>query len=109
MIYTSTHYPHFCRTYKCTLLKQVIDETTSLPDALTVIEKAKESIQELESLLPASTNTNFRERLVAHLEENADEDFRLKARELLVLYETVFGVKDVIDESFENQGGSYSR
>lgn len=82
-----------------------MDETTSLPIALTIIEKAKESIQELESRLPASLNTNFRERLVAHMEENADEDFRLKARALLVLYEKVFGVKDVMDESFEDQGG----
>ena len=76
-----------------------MDESTSLPDALTMISQAKESIHELERLLPASPNANFRERLVDHLEESADEEFRLKARALLVLYETVFGVKDVIDES----------
>jgi hypothetical protein len=102
-IYTLPHYPHFCRTYKCTLLKQVMDETTSLPGALTVIEKTKEAIQELEGLLPPSPNANFRERLVAHLEENADEEFRLKARALLVLYEKVFGVKGVIDDPFEDE------
>lgn len=108
-IYTSPDYPHFCRTYKCTLLKQVLDETTSLPDALEIIRQAKASIHELEMLLPASSNPNFRERLVAHLEQNADENFRLKARALFALYEKVFGVKDVIDEPFEDQGGSYSK
>ena len=80
-----------------------MDETTSLPAALTVIETAKESIQELESLLPPSPNPNFRERLVEHLEEKADADFRLKSRALLVLYKKVFGVEDVIDESFEGE------
>jgi hypothetical protein len=80
-----------------------MDETTSLPGALTVIEKTKEAIQELEGLLPPSPNANFRERLVAHLEENADEEFRLKARALLVLYEKVFGVKGVIDDPFEDE------
>ena len=97
-IYTSPQYPHFCRTYKCKLLKQVLDETTTLPNALTVIEQAKESIHEVEGLLPPSPNANFRERLVAHLEENADAEFRLKARALLNLYEKVFGVKDVVDK-----------
>ncbi|HET9907682.1 MAG TPA: hypothetical protein VFQ23_13605 [Anaerolineales bacterium] len=102
-IYTSPHYPQFCRTYKCKLLKQLLDETTSLPDALAVIGQAKASIHELEMNLPVSPNPNFRERLVAQLEENSDEGFRLKARELLSLYENVFGVKDLFDESFEDE------
>lgn len=80
-----------------------MDESTSLPDALTMIGQAKELIHELEMRLPVSPNANFRERFVAHLEENADEEFRLKARALLVLYEKVFGVKDVIGESFEDE------
>lgn len=78
-----------------------MDEATSLPDALTMIGQAKESIHELEMLLPTSPNANFRERLVAHLEEDADEAFRLKAHDLLILYEKVLGVKDVVDELFE--------
>lgn len=107
-VYTSPHYPHFCRTYKCKLLKQVLDETTSLNDALTAIEKAKGMIHELETLLPGSPNINFRERLVAHLEEldslessavlaKADLEFRRKAHEVLILYEKVFGVKDLVE------------
>src|SRR5215207_4050079 len=46
-IYTSPHYPRFCRTYKCKLLKEVLDENMELPNALSVIQKAKEMIQEL--------------------------------------------------------------
>jgi hypothetical protein len=111
-IYTSSHYPHFCRTYKCKLLKEVLDENTSLPDSLTVVQQAKGMIHELETLLPSSPNTNFRERLVAHLEdleelktsngqENTDLEFRLKADTLLIFYEKVFGVTDLVDKPAE--------
>ena len=104
-IYTSPQYPHFCRTYKCKLLKEVLDESTSLPFALTVIQQAKEMIHDVESLLPNSPNPNFRERLVAQLEALEDSDrqqdmdleFRQKADALLLFYEKVFGVKDLVD------------
>src|SRR6266487_4464557 len=101
-IYTFPHYPHFCHTYKCKLLKEVLNENTSLTNALTVVEQAKGMIHELEALLPSSPNINFRERLVAHLEnpehlkasagqENTDLDLRrLKAGALLNFYEKVF-------------------
>jgi uncharacterized protein len=114
-IYTSPQYPHFCRTYKCKLLKEVLDESTSLSVALTVVQQAKEMIHEVEALLPASPNTNFRARLVAqldHLEnmenltvpdaqENTDLEFRQKADALLIFYEKVFGVKDLVDKPDE--------
>ena len=58
-IYSSPHYPHFCRTYKCKLLKKVLDETTSLPDALTSVQQAKEMIQELELRLPPFVAREF--------------------------------------------------
>ena len=107
-IYTSPHYPRFCRTYKCKLLKEVLDENTDLPNALSVIQQAKEMIQELEALLPVSPIINFRERLIAHMEYQerlqasaeqgrVDQEFLLKARSLLALYENQFGVKDLID------------
>jgi putative zinc- or iron-chelating protein len=104
-IYSSPQYPHFCRTYKCKLLKKVLDETTPLVEAQTLIEQAKELIHELELLLPASRQTNFRERLVEHLEtlekkharDDADLKFRLKADELLRVYERVFGVDDLVN------------
>ena len=83
-----------------------MDETTSLPDALTIIQGAKGLIGEVEALLPGSQTPNFRERLVAHLEtleragayENTDLDFQRKAEALLIFYEKVFGVKDVVEE-----------
>jgi len=98
-IYHSPHYPRFCRTYKCKLLKQVLDENTPLPDALQLIEGAKGLIHDVESLLPPSTATNFRERLVAHLDGQglSETEFSGKARALLALYEEVFGVDDLID------------
>jgi len=104
-IYTSPHYPHSCRTYKCKLLKRVLDETTPLIEALPVVEQAMVMINELEALLPASANPNFRERLVAHLEQleeseeraNAEEEFLPKAQALLIFYERHFGVKDLVE------------
>ncbi|HLO15051.1 MAG TPA: YkgJ family cysteine cluster protein [Anaerolineales bacterium] len=105
-IYTSPHYPHFCRTYKCKLLKEVLNENISLSNALTVIEQAKELIHELEILLPNSPrNNNFRERLVAQLEslqtskgeEHTESEFQRKADALLTFYEQVFGVNDLIE------------
>lgn len=98
-IYTSFSYPRFCHTYKCKLLKKVLDETTSLSDALTTIGQAKEMIQEVELLLPRSKSTNFRERFVARLEELDHSDFvsKSKADALLAAYENVFGVNDLVD------------
>lgn len=104
-IYDSPTYPHFCRTYKCKLLKRLLDEAVTLPEALCRIEQAKEKIQELEGLLPHSPNPNFRERFAAQLEslpdlpETTSQDsleFRQKASALLTLYENLFGVNDVI-------------
>ena len=103
-IYASRHYPHFCRTYKCKLLKEVLDENTQLSDALIVVQQAKEMIHEVEALLPGSPNINFRARLVAQLEENdnTDLEFQRKAHALLILYEKVFGVKDLVDKPNED-------
>lgn len=103
-VYDSPHYPHVCRSYKCKLLKEVIAENTSLPNALMVIEQAKEMIREVESLLPDSAESNFRQRLVTELEEagalaQTDAGFRLKAEALLDFYEKVFGVDDLVEKS----------
>jgi uncharacterized protein len=105
-IYTSESYPHFCRTYKCSLLKKLLDETTTLHQALNLVEQTKALIQDVEVLLPDSPNLNFRERLTAHLESLEDHsgsdrmasmNFRDKAEALLALYENVFGVTDVLE------------
>ena len=107
-IYESAHYPHVCRAYKCKLLKEVLAEKVSLDGAMVVIEQAKRMIAEVEALLPDSTNRNFRERLVEYLEtlqaaspQNKDVEFQKKAETLLALYEEVFGVDDLIEDSDE--------
>lgn len=82
-----------------------MDASTTLPEALEVIQRAKDKIKEIEEQLPMSSTPNFRERLVAHIEQlqkleklaTADLEFQEKARELLLLYEDDFGVKDVVD------------
>jgi hypothetical protein len=84
------------------LLKRLLDETATLPEALSLVQRAKEMIHELEVILPDSPNPNFRERLVAQLEtitvqSDENQEFRQKAYALLQLYEKVFGVDDVIE------------
>ena len=101
-IYDSPRYPHFCHTYKCKLLKRLLDGATSLSRALTAVEEAKVLIREVEALLPDSPNPNFRERFVGQLEEMStqneiDVEFRRKANALLALYKEAFGVDDVIE------------
>ena len=96
-IHESPQYPRFCRTYKCKLLKQVLDDVLPLPSALSVVQQTKSLIHELEMVLPNSPNPNFRERLVAYLEnENSGMEFQRKAKELLVIYESQFGVNDLL-------------
>ncbi|HET7143398.1 MAG TPA: YkgJ family cysteine cluster protein, partial [Anaerolineales bacterium] len=67
-IHATPQYPHACRTYKCKLLKEVIDETTPLANALIIIQQTKGMINDLEMILPVSQKDNFRERLVAQIE-----------------------------------------
>ena len=108
-IYTSSHYPHACRAYQCKLLKEVLAEKASLPQALMMIEEAKQRIQEVEALLPPSPNPNFRERLVEQLESQkapaspagTGAPLQQKADTLLNFYEEVFGVIDLVDKPEE--------
>jgi hypothetical protein len=102
-IYATPSYPRFCHTYKCKLLKRVLDEITTLPEALSLVGQAKAIIQGLETALPDSPSPNFRERLAVVLEGTAapsgeDRDLRQKAKVLLAAYERVFGVDDLIGD-----------
>ena len=105
-IYTSESYPHFCRTFKCSLLKKLLDETTTLGEALNLVEQTKGMIQDVDALLPDPSNPNFRERLATYLESLEDPSgpdrlasmkFRDKADALLALYKDVFDITDVIE------------
>ena len=93
-IYDSPQYPRFCRTYKCKLLKQVLAETTSLPEALTAIEDTKQMIREMELQLPGDTFASFRERLEAAIE---NDELRCQTAPLLDVYLNVFGVDDLVE------------
>ena len=116
-IHASSHYPHVCRAYQCKLLKELLAENVLLSEALISVEQARAMIHDLERLLPISSTPNFRERLVAHLETlerqgihtgtgpagqaGTDPEFRRKAEALLLYYEQVFDVTDVVDKPGE--------
>ncbi|MCK7480801.1 MAG: hypothetical protein M0C28_28975 [Candidatus Moduliflexus flocculans] len=92
-----------CHTYKCKLLKLVLDDVTPLPSALTVVRRTKSLIHALDAVLPASPSLNFRERLAACLErEDVDPETQQKAKELLEIYESQFGVNDLLDNPPQN-------
>lgn len=75
-----------------------MDESAALPDALDIVRQAKDLIEDVDALLPASSNRNFRERLVHEIEQRGDDvEFQHKARQLLHFYKDHFGVKDLID------------
>ncbi|MDX1378840.1 MAG: YkgJ family cysteine cluster protein, partial [Anaerolineales bacterium] len=79
-VYTSPDYPRFCKTYKCKLLKELIDEKIQLSEALTVVKQIMEMIEEVDALLPDSSHPNFRDRLVEYVGDgNSSQEFRLKA------------------------------
>ena len=102
-VYTSNEYPSFCRTYKCKLLKKLIAENVLLSDALGIVQRAMGLIKDLEFQLPPSSHSNFRERLVSYLEQgNPNQKFGLKANELLMFYDTQFGVDDLIEDQDED-------
>jgi len=94
-IYQSHDYPRGCDSYKCKLLRELLDEGILLSKALKIVKQTKAEIKAVEELLPPSTQDSFRERLIAHLEqENTDDEFQLKAKELLSVFENKFGVDD---------------
>ena len=97
-IYDSPHYPRFCHTYKCKLLKQLLNENIRLSEAQVIVEQAQEMIEKVTILLPASAKDNFRERLVDHIErDEADKDFQQTANELLLFLDTQFDINDFFD------------
>ncbi|HMV98484.1 MAG TPA: hypothetical protein PKE48_19440, partial [Anaerolineales bacterium] len=95
-VYTSPHYPRSCKTYKCKVFKQLLDEDVLLSDAMTVVQDTLNLIREIEPLLPESTTISFRERVIAYKEEletkkgghtTAEQEFLSKTAVLLTRYE----------------------
>jgi uncharacterized protein len=101
-IYHSHHYPHGCDSYRCKLLRKLLDESVSLSKAVRIVQQAQEKIQEVDLLLPASSHVSFRERLVTHLEQgNVEPEFQQKADALLIFFDKYFGVNDLFDNTAE--------
>lgn len=101
-IYNSLDYPSGCSSYNCKLLRELLDESISLPKALRVVKKAKETIHEVESLLPDSPENSFRERLVSYLEGSRggeDQNLMHKTRSLVSMLSQDFGVNDLVEDS----------
>ena len=96
-IYDLPQYPRFCGTYKCKLLKRLMDESMELPQALDVVGQTKGMIHDLEPNLTGDSSENFRERLVKTFENvEGNQDVEERIRELLRLLEDQFGVKDIV-------------
>lgn len=105
-VYTSPDYPRSCSKYKCSVLRRLLDDDISLPDALSIIEETLGMIHEIEPLLSESTAISFRERLITHKEflESKEKEYNAVEREflrkteaLLTRYEDRFGIDDFID------------
>jgi hypothetical protein len=104
--YTSSGYPRACKKYRCIVLRRLLDDDISLPDALSAVEETLTLIREIEPLLPASSAPSFRERLITHKEileskgeslDAPEHEFLQKTEILLIEYEDRFGVDDFID------------
>jgi hypothetical protein len=101
-IYESPDYPRGCASYNCKLLRELLDESVSLSKALRAVKRAKEKIREVDSFLPDSTLSSFRERLVTYLEsadgsKNQESDLHQKAQALVLLFGDEFGVNDLFE------------
>lgn len=104
-IYDSPHYPRGCDSYKCKLFRELLDESVALSRALRIVKQAKEKIRVVESLLPPSSHSSFRDRFVEWLEnpnrpaeaEELEDELQQKATELLAYLENQFGVNDFLD------------
>ena len=101
-IYRSKTYPSGCRSFKCRLLRELLDEDIPLLKALRVVKQTREKIAVIDKFLPASKEVSFRELLIEQLDRIplnpglVDEEFRSKANELLSDFEKRFGVSDFL-------------
>jgi hypothetical protein len=101
-IYDSPHYPSGCHSYNCKLLRELLDESMDLDQALRVVKQAKAKIRSVEKILPPSTQISFRERLVGQLDqEKSPTEFRAKANDLLDYFDKQFGVNDFLQVTLE--------
>ena len=104
-IYDHHNYPRGCDSYKCKLLRELLDESVELDQALRVVKQAKAKIRSVEGFLPVSKQISFRERVIERIEylNNKSElnsleiEFQVKAEDLLYYFEKQFGVNDFFE------------
>ena len=90
----------------CCIVKQ--KQPKPIAPTLAKVRQAQALIAELEGLLPAAAETNFRRRLLGHvkhleqlkIQSDADTALRLKAGVLLIFFKQHFGVS----KFFEHPG-----
>ncbi len=104
-IYDSLDYPSGCSAYNCKLLRELLDESISITNALRVVEQAKEKIRTVENRLPPSKQISFREQVVEQNERlntapklsTAEQELQSKIAELLSFFDKRFGVHDFLE------------
>ena len=104
-IYQSRHYPEACDSFNCKLLRELLDESVTLSTALRVVKQTKAKIQSVEKLLPVTKEQiSFHQRVAEHFENigvklkpnKVDDEFLVKAKDLLGQFERRFGVNDFL-------------
>jgi len=105
VIYASPDYPRSCKKFNCQVLRRLLDDDISFPDAMVMIEETLKLIREIESVLPNSVDKSFRERMIAQKEKFEKKTERLpheqaflnQTRKLLDWYIYRFGVDEFLD------------
>ncbi len=104
-IYNDPHYPRGCDSYKCKLLRELLDESISLTDAQQIVSDTKDLIRHVEKQLPKSSHASFRERFIAQVKamresssQGYNHKFMAHAERLLAVIENSFGVLDFFDK-----------
>jgi len=101
-IYKTKNYPSGCRAFNCKLLRELLDESVSLPRALRVVKRTKKKIDVIEKLLPSSQYMSFRDRVVEQLSylsrstrlTLAESELQAELNSVLNEIENRFGVRN---------------
>ena len=100
-IYDHPSKPDVCGSYRCDLLKKLIAETVSLPEAMKLTGQAKQLIAELEPMLETPSSESFLKRLLDQAAQlgpaansSASLEFRLKAGVILIFFKKHFSKRE---------------
>jgi hypothetical protein len=100
-VYNHPLKPAVCGRYQCKLLKELLAGTTDLEQALSVVDRTRNLIRELEALIPPiEAGGSFRKHLFGYIKQleedptssSSDRLTRIKSGALFVTYDKYFGV-----------------